>query len=229
MIRFDHVSKTYKGSVPALQDVTVDIQRGEFVFIVGPSGSGKTTFLRLITKEEPSDGGEIWVAGKEVGALPPWKVPYLRRNIGCVFQDYRLLPERTVYENVAFALEVIGRSRHFVKSQVPQILELVGLGKKMDRRPNELSGGEQQRVAVARAFVNRPLILLADEPTGNLDPATTAGIMRLLERINQYGTTVVMATHQHDVVDAMRKRVIELDHGTVVRDQARGIYGMVDA
>jgi len=216
MIRFDHVHKTYKGSVVALHDVTVDIKRGEFVFIVGPSGSGKTTFLRLVTKEERADNGEIWVAGKEVGALAPWKVPYLRRNIGCVFQDYRLLPERTVYENVAFALEVIGRKRKFVRSQVPQILDLVGLGQKMDRRPNELSGGEQQRVAVARAFVN-------------LDPGTTAGIMRLLERINQYGTTVVMATHQHDVVDAMRKRVIELDHGSVVRDQARGVYGMVDA
>jgi cell division transport system ATP-binding protein len=229
MIRFDHVYKTYKGSVVALKDVTVDIKRGEFVFIVGPSGSGKTTFLRLVTKEERADGGEIWVAGKEVGSLPAWKVPYLRRNIGCVFQDYRLLPERTVYENVAFALEVIGRPRHFVKSQVPQILELVGLGNRMHRRPDELSGGEQQRVAVARAFVNRPLILLADEPTGNLDPATTSGIMRLLERINQYGTTVVMATHQQDIVDAMRKRVIELDHGVVVRDQARGVYGMVDA
>ncbi|HMK96651.1 MAG TPA: cell division ATP-binding protein FtsE [Acidimicrobiales bacterium] len=229
MIRFDHVRKTYKGDVVALSEVSVDIRRGEFVFIVGPSGSGKTTFLRLVTKEERADSGEVWVAGKEVGALAPWKVPYLRRNIGCIFQDYRLLPEKTVYENVAFALEVIGRSRHFVRAQVPQILELVGLGQKMDRRPNELSGGEQQRVAVARAFVNRPLILLADEPTGNLDPGTTAGIMRLLERINQYGTTVVMATHQHDVVDAMRKRVIELDHGAVVRDQARGVYGMVDA
>lgn len=229
MIRFDHVHKTYKGAVVALKDVTVNIKRGEFVFIVGPSGSGKTTFLRLVTKEEHADSGEIWVAGKEVGALPAWKVPYLRRNIGCVFQDYRLLPERTVYENVAFALEVIGRPRNFVKSQVPQILELVGLGNRMDRRPDELSGGEQQRVAVARAFVNRPLILLADEPTGNLDPATTAGIMRLLERINQYGTTVVMATHQQDIVDAMRKRVIELDHGAAVRDQARGVYGMVDA
>jgi cell division transport system ATP-binding protein len=182
-----------------------------------------------VTKEERADTGEIWVAGKEVGSLAPWKVPYLRRNVGCIFQDYRLLPERTVYENVAFALEVIGRSRSFVRSQVPQILELVGLGKKMDSRPNELSGGEQQRVAVARAFVNRPLILLADEPTGNLDPGTTAGIMRLLERINLYGTTVVMATHQQDVVDAMRKRVIELDRGNVVRDQARGVYGMVDA
>ena len=229
MIRFDHVHKTYKGSVVALKDVTVDIKRGEFVFVVGPSGSGKTTFLSLVTKEERADSGEIWVAGKEVGSLPPWKVPYLRRNIGCIFQDFRLLPERTVYDNVAFALEVTGRPRHFVRSQVPQILELVGLGNKMGRRPGELSGGEQQRVAVARAFVNRPLILLADEPTGNLDPATTAGIMRLLERINQYGTTVVMATHHQEIVDAMRKRVIELDHGLVVRDQARGVYGMVGA
>jgi cell division transport system ATP-binding protein len=229
MIRFNHVHKAYRGSVVALADVNVDIRRGEFVFIVGPSGSGKTTFLRLVTKEERADSGEVWVAGKEVGALAPWKVPYLRRNIGCIFQDYRLLPEKSVYENVAFAMEVIGRSRHAVRTQVPQILELVGLGKQMDRKPGELSGGEQQRVAVARAFVNRPLILLADEPTGNLDPATTSGIMRLLERINQYGTTVVMATHQYDVVDAMRKRVIELDHGIVVRDQARGVYGMVEA
>jgi cell division transport system ATP-binding protein len=229
MIRFNHVHKAYRGSVVALADVNVDIRRGEFVFIVGPSGSGKTTFLRLVTKEERADSGEVWVAGKEVGALAPWKVPYLRRNIGCIFQDYRLLPEKSVYENVAFAMEVIGRSRHAVRTQVPQILELVGLGKQMDRKPGELSGGEQQRVAVARAFVNRPLILLADEPTGNLDPVTTSGIMRLLERINQYGTTVVMATHQYDVVDAMRKRVIELDHGIVVRDQARGVYGMVEA
>ena len=229
MIRFEHVHKAYKGSVTALKDVTVDIKRGEFVFVVGPSGSGKTTFLSLVTKEERADSGEIWVAGKEVGSLPPWKVPYLRRNIGCIFQDFRLLPERSVYDNVAFALEVTGRPRHFVRSQVPQILELVGLGSKMGRKPGELSGGEQQRVAVARAFVNRPLILLADEPTGNLDPATTAGIMRLLERINQYGTTVVMATHHQEIVDAMRKRVIELDHGVVVRDQARGVYGMVDA
>lgn len=229
MIRFDHVHKTYKGSVVALKDITVDIKRGEFVFVVGPSGSGKTTFLSLVTKEERADSGELWVAGKEVGSLPPWKVPYLRRNIGCIFQDFRLLPERSVYDNVAFALEVTGRPRHFVRSQVPQILELVGLGNRMGRRPDELSGGEQQRVAVARAFVNRPLILLADEPTGNLDPATTAGIMRLLERINQYGTTVVMATHHQEIVDAMRKRVIELDHGVVVRDQARGVYGMVDA
>jgi len=226
MIRFDHVHKTYKGSVTALADVTVDIRRGEFVFIVGPSGSGKTTFLRLVTKEERADTGEIWVAGKEVGALAPWKVPYLRRNIGCIFQDYRLLPERTVYENVAFALEVIGRSRHFVRSQVPQILDLVGLGKKTGNLPHELSGGEQQRVAIARAFVNRPLILLADEPTGNLDPSTSAGIMRLLDRINRTGTTVIMATHDSSIVDSMRRRVIELDRGSVIRDQARGVYGV---
>jgi cell division transport system ATP-binding protein len=225
----EHVNKVYPNGFEAVKDLNLEVAEGELMVLVGPSGSGKTTFLRLITKEERADAGEIWVAGKEVGSLPPWKVPYLRRNIGCIFQDYRLLPERTVYENVAFALEVIGRPRHFVRSQVPQILELVGLGKKMDRLPGELSGGEQQRVAVARAFVNRPLILLADEPTGNLDPGTTAGIMRLLERINQYGTTVVMATHQQDVVDAMRKRVVELDHGLVVRDQARGVYGMVDA
>ncbi len=229
MIRFNHVTKTYRGSTVALKDVSVDIKRGEFVFIVGPSGSGKTTFLRLITKEEVAEEGEVWVAGKEVGSLAPWKVPYLRRNIGCVFQDFRLLPTRSVYDNVAFALEVIGRPRHVVRSQVPQILKLVGLETKMDRLPGELSAGEQQRVAVARAFVNRPLILLADEPTGNLDPGTTGGIMRLLERINEYGTTVVMATHDRQIVDSMRRRVIEMGQGCVVRDQARGVYGMVDA
>jgi len=227
MIRFNHVTKTYKGWTVALRDVTVDIKRGEFVFIVGPSGSGKTTFLRLITKEERADEGEVWVAGKEVGALAPWKIPYLRRNIGCIFQDFRLLPTKTVYDNVAFALEVIGRPRQVVRSQVPQILKLVGLETKMSNLPGELSAGEQQRVAVARAFVNRPLILLADEPTGNLDPATTSGIMRLLERINEYGTTVVMATHDRGIVDSMRRRVIEMSQGAVVRDQARGVYGMV--
>jgi cell division transport system ATP-binding protein len=227
MIRFDNVTKTYKGTTVALRDVSVDIQKGEFVFLVGPSGSGKSTFLRLVTKEEPPDAGRIWVAGKEVGLLSPWKVPYLRRNIGCVFQDFRLLPTKTVYENVAFALEVIGRPRHVIRSQVPQILDLVGLGKKVGNLPHELSGGEQQRVAIARAFVNRPLILLADEPTGNLDPSTSSGIMRLLDRINRTGTTVVMATHDQTIVDSMRRRVIELDRGTVVRDQARGVYGVM--
>jgi cell division transport system ATP-binding protein len=226
MIKFENVTKSYKGTTVALREVNVDVQKGEFVFLVGPSGSGKSTFLRLITKEEQAEGGLVWVAGKEVGMLSSWKVPYLRRNIGCVFQDFRLLPTKSVYENVAFALEVIGRPRHVVRTQVPQILDLVGLGKKLSNRPDELSGGEQQRVAIARAFVNRPLILLADEPTGNLDPATTAGIMRLLDRINRTGTTVLMATHDNTIVDSMRRRVIELDRGSVIRDQARGVYGM---
>jgi cell division transport system ATP-binding protein len=210
----------------ALREVSVDIQKGEFVFLVGPSGSGKSTFVRLVTKEEEPDEGHIWVAGKDIANLTQWKVPYLRRNIGCVFQDFRLLPTKTVHENVAFALEVIGRPRHVIKSQVPQILDLVGLGKKINNLPHELSGGEQQRVAIARAFVNRPLILLADEPTGNLDPSTSAGIMRLLDRINRTGTTVIMATHDSSIVDSMRRRVIELDRGSVIRDQARGVYGM---
>ena len=226
MIKLESVTKTYKGTTVALRDANVDIAKGEFVFLVGPSGSGKSTFLRLLLREEKPDQGRIWVAGKDICQLSPWKVPYLRRNIGCIFQDFRLLPNKSVYENVAFALEVIGRPRHVVSSQVPQILDLVGLAKKTDNLPHELSGGEQQRVAIARAFVNRPLILLADEPTGNLDPNTTVGIMRLLDRINRTGTTVVMATHDVGIVDSMRRRVIELDRGTVVRDQARGVYGI---
>jgi len=225
MILLENVTKTYKGSTVALRDCSVDIQKGEFVFLVGPSGSGKSTFLRLLTKEEAPDGGRIYVAGKDIAQLNNWKVPYLRRNIGSVFQDFKLLPTKSVYENVAFALEVIGRPRHVISSQVNQILDLVGLAKKHSNRPHELSGGEQQRVSIARAFVNRPLILLADEPTGNLDPNTTVGIMRLLDRINRTGTTVVMATHSQGIVDTMRRRVIELDRGTVVRDQARGVYG----
>ena len=227
MIRLDNVTKSYKGTTVALRECTVDIAKGEFLFLVGPSGSGKSTFLRLLTKEEEPDSGQIWVAGKEIGVLTHWKVPYLRRNIGCIFQDFKLLPNKTVYENVAFALEVIGRPKHVISSQVPQILDLVGLSKKTENLPSELSGGEQQRVCIARAFVNRPLILLADEPTGNLDPNTSVGIMRLLDRINRTGTTVVMATHDQGIVDSMRRRVIELDRGTVVRDQARGVYGMV--
>jgi len=227
MIRLENVTKSYKGSTVAIRDASVDIAKGEFVFLVGPSGSGKSTFLRLLTKEEEPDGGTIWVAGKDIGQLSHWKVPYLRRNIGCVFQDFKLLPNKTVYENVAFTLQVIGRPKHVIKSQVPQILDLVGLSRKMGNLPGELSGGEQQRVSIARAFVNRPLILLADEPTGNLDPNTTIGIMRLLDRINRTGTTVVMATHDQGIVDSMRRRVIELDRGTVVRDQARGVYGVL--
>src|SRR5437588_12607714 len=225
MIRLEHVTKAYKGDVVALRDVSADIQKGEFVFLVGPSGSGKSTFIRLLLKEEEPEEGRIWVAGKDIAHLNAWKVPYLRRNIGCVFQDFRLLPNKTVYENVAFALDVIGRPKHVIASQVPQILDLVGLSKKRQNLPHELSGGEQQRVAIARAFVNRPLILLADEPTGNLDPNTTVGIMRLLDRINKTGTTVVMATHDVGIVDSMRRRVIELDRGSVVRDQHRGVYG----
>src|SRR6266511_3885350 len=205
MIRFEGVTKIYKGDVVALRDVSFDINKGEFVFVVGPSGSGKSTALRLLLREEDSSSGRI---------------------IGCVFQDYKLLPNKTVYENVAFAQEVIGRPRHVIEAQVPQILDLVGLNRKHDRFPNELSGGEQQRVSIARAFVNRPLILLADEPTGNVDPATTVGIMRLLDRINRTGTTVVMATHDQRIVDAMRRRVLELDHGQMVRDQSRGVYGV---
>ena len=224
MIKLDNVSKFYKGDVVALRDASLDIQKGEFVFLVGPSGSGKSTFIRLINKEEAPDQGRIWVAGKDIGSLSRWKVPFLRRNIGCIFQDFKLLSNKTVYENVAFALEVIGRPRHVIHTQVPAILELVGLAKKLKNLPHELSGGEQQRVSIARAFVNRPLILLADEPTGNLDPTTSVGIMRLLDRINRTGTTVVMATHDHTIVDTMRRRVIELDRGAIVRDQSRGVY-----
>jgi cell division transport system ATP-binding protein len=224
MIRFDNVTKSYKGSIVALKEVSLDIDRGEFVFVVGASGSGKTTFLRLLLREEVADSGSIWVAGRDIGRLPARRVPFLRRNIGCVFQDFRLLSNKSVFENVAFALEVIGRPRHVITTQVPQVLELVGLAEKAGRRPEELSGGEQQRVAVARAFVNRPLILLADEPTGNLDPTTSQGIMKLLDRINRTGTTVVMATHDSGIVDTMRRRVLELDAGHLIRDQARGIY-----
>jgi len=224
MIRLDNVTKIYKGDVTALKEASADIGKGEFVFLVGPSGSGKSTFIRLLNREESPTDGEVWVAGKDINRLPSWKIPHLRRNIGCVYQDFKLLSTKTVYENVAFALEVIGRPRHVIKTQVPAILELVGLSKKIDNFPNELSGGEQQRVSIARAFVNRPLILLADEPTGNLDPDTSVGIMRLLDRINRTGTTVVMATHDQSIVDTMRRRVIELDHGLIVRDQSKGVY-----
>jgi len=226
VIRFEKVVKAYPGQArPALDQVTVDIEKGEFVFLVGASGSGKSTALRLVLREYRATSGRVYVAGKEINRLASWKVPRLRRQIGTVFQDFRLLPNKTVKENVAFALQVIGRSRAEIGTLVPETLELVGLETMADRMPDELSGGEQQRVAIARAFVNRPMILIADEPTGNLDPTTSVGIMKLLDRINRTGTTVVMATHDAGIVDQMRKRVIELEDGRVVRDQAQGVYG----
>jgi cell division transport system ATP-binding protein len=226
VIRFDNVSKVYpKTSRAALSEITVEMQKGEFVFLVGESGSGKSTFLRLVLREERPSSGHIQVAGKDLSRLAQWKVPQLRRQIGTVFQDFRLLPNKTVAENIAFALQVIGKSRKEIRQDVPEVLDLVGLEGKEDRMPHQLSGGEQQRVAIARAFVNKPLILLADEPTGNLDPATSVGIMKLLDRINRTGTTVVMATHDQSIVDQMRKRVVELSGGEMVRDQSRGVYG----
>ena len=227
MIHLSHVSKSYKASTrPALEDVTIDVDKGEFAFLIGPSGSGKSTFLRLVLREDIPTSGQIQVAGKDLVRLRQSKVPSHRRRLGCVFQDFRLLANKTVEQNVGFALEVIGRPRAAIKKIVPEVLELVGLEGKARRLPHELSGGEQQRVAIARAFVNRPLLLLADEPTGNLDPDTSADIMLLLERINRTGTTVLMATHDNNIVDAMRRRVIELQLGKVVRDEARGVYGV---
>ena len=224
MIRLENVTKFYAHDVCALRDASFDVNKGEFVFIVGPSGSGKSTLLRLLNRQERPEAGNVMVAGRNIVDLPSSRVPQLRRNIGNVFQDYKLLPNRTVFENVAFAQEVIGKPKHVIRQQVPAVLDLVGLAGKEERFPDQLSGGEQQRVSVARAFVNRPLILLADEPTGNLDPATGEGIMRLLDRINQIGTTVLMATHDQRIVNSMRKRVIQLDRGVIVRDQARGVY-----
>jgi cell division transport system ATP-binding protein len=224
MISLQHVTKVYKNSVIALEDVSVDVEKGEFVFVVGASGSGKSTLIRLLLKEEEATKGDVFVAGKNLEKLTNWKVPYLRRNIGTVFQDYKLLIDKTVFENVGFALEVIGKPKHVIDQRVPEILEYVGLGDKLNSFPDELSGGEQQRVSIARACVNRPLVLLADEPTGNLDPNTSVDIMRLLDKVNRIGTTVVMATHDQAIVDAMRKRVVELDKGRVIRDQARGVY-----
>jgi cell division transport system ATP-binding protein len=226
VIRFEKVTKSYPGpGAPALDHVTVDVEKGEFVFLVGASGSGKSTALRLVLRETRPTQGRVYVAGKEINRLAGWKVPRLRRQIGTVFQDFRLLPNKTVAENVAFAQQVIGKSRSEIRRVVPETLELVGLKDKSERLPDELSGGEQQRVAIARAYVNRPMILIADEPTGNLDPTSSVGIMGLLERINETGTTVLMATHDHGIVDQMRKRVVELDHGRVVRDEAKGAYG----
>ncbi len=227
VIRLQGVTKAYQASTrPALRDVSVEVGKGEFVFLIGPSGSGKSTFLRLLLREEVPNQGEVFVADWNVGRLNRRRVPQLRQRIGCVFQDFRLLANKTVQENVAFALEVIGKPRHVVDKVVPEVLELVGLEGKAERMPHELSGGEQQRVAIARAFVNRPLVLLADEPTGNLDPDISQDIMLLLERINRTGTTVLMATHNHSIVDSMRRRVVELDFGQVIRDESRGVYGV---
>jgi cell division transport system ATP-binding protein len=225
VIDFADVSKRYPSGDTGLENVSFAIYPGEFVFLVGASGSGKSTFLRLVLREARPDSGRVYVAGKEINRLASWKIPALRRKIGTVFQDFRLLPNKTVSENVGFALQVIGKPRSHINQVVPETLELVGLDGKGHRMPDELSGGEQQRVAIARAFVNRPQILIADEPTGNLDPTTSVGIMKLLDRINRTGTTVLMATHDAGIVDQMRKRVIELDDGRVIRDQSRGVYG----
>jgi cell division transport system ATP-binding protein len=227
VIRLDRVTKVYKTSTrPALDRVSAEIERGEFVFLIGPSGSGKSTFLRLLLKEDDPTSGTVRVNGQTLNGMSKWKVPKLRRTMGCVFQDFRLLRNRTVAENVAFALEVINKPHRTIRRVVPEVLEMVGLEGKATRLPHELSGGEQQRVAIARAFVNRPLVLLADEPTGNLDPDISQEIMLLLERINRTGTTVLMATHDHAIVDSMRRRVVELNLGQVVRDEARGVYGV---
>jgi cell division transport system ATP-binding protein len=224
MIRLENVTKVYEGGIIAANNVTLDIQKGEFVFLVGESGSGKSTIIRLLLRDEPVTSGKVWVAGKDITTLAKWKIPFLRRSVGTVFQDYKLLPNRTVGENVAFALEVLGRPRSVIGPQVEQVLDLVGLSGMESRYPRQLSGGEQQRVSVARAFVNRPPIMLCDEPTGNLDPKTSVGIMKLLDRINRTGTTIIMATHDHAIVDAMQRRVVALDNGRVVRDEPRGRY-----
>ena len=224
MIRLENVTKRYSSEVVALNDVSFEVPKGEFVFLVGPSGSGKSTLLRLINRQERPEEGSVWVAGRDIVDMPNNRIPQLRRNIGNIFQDYKLLLNKTVFENIAFALEVIGQPQHVISQQVPAVIDLVGLSGKEDRFPHQLSGGEQLRVSIARAFVNRPLILVADEPTGNLDPSTGEGIMRLLDRINGTGTTVVMATHDRRIVDAMRRRVVQLDRGVIVRDQERGVY-----
>ena len=225
MIVFESVTKVYEPNVVALSELTLTIDKGEFVFLVGPSGSGKSTLVRLLLKElEPSDG-RIIVGGRELGRLKRSKVPMLRRNIGCVFQDFKLLPNRTAFENVAYALKVQGEPKRTIRAKVPEVLNLVGLSHKASSFPDELSGGEQQRVSIARAFVNHPPLLICDEPTGNLDPDTSVGIMQLLYRINRTGTTVVMATHDREMVDKMRRRVIALENGRLIRDERRGGYG----
>lgn len=225
MIRFDHVSKVFPGKPePALGDITFEILRGEFVFLVGPSGSGKSSVLRLILREDAPTSGQIHVLGQDLAAISSRKIPYYRRNVGMVFQDFRLLPNKTVFENVAYALQVIGKSKGFINEAVPDVLETVGLDGFERRFPHELSGGEQQRVAIARAVVNKPPILLADEPTGNLDPETSADIMKLLTRINANGTTVIMATHDVGIVNEAKRRVIALEQGDIIRDETGGVY-----
>lgn len=227
VITLDHVTKIYEAQPnnPALSDISLHIFPGEFVFLVGHSGSGKSTFINLLIRQIKPTKGKIYIADEDLTQMRNWRVPYLRRNIGCVFQDFKLLPNKTVFENVAFALEVIGKSRHVIRTQVPEVLRLVGLQDKMNKRPDQLSGGEQQRVSIARAIVNRPPLLICDEPTGNLDPQNSRGIMDLLERINRTGTTVLVATHDREMVDNMRRRVIALDKGVLTRDQDRGVYG----
>lgn len=226
MISFDHVSKQYKhGNRPALDDVSFTIDPGEFVFLVGSSGSGKSSLLRLLLKEEKATSGVVKLDGVEVGKLRDRKLPAFRRKLGIVFQDFRLLPTKSVFDNVAFGMQVIGKSRKEIKSRIPEVLELVGLDGKESRLPTQLSGGEQQRVAIARAIVNGPKLLLADEPTGNLDPSTSVGIMKILDRINRTGTTILMTTHDVAIVDQMRKRIIQMESGHIARDQERGIYG----
>ena len=227
-IFFDNVTKIYEAQPdkPALDGISLKVYPGEFVFLGGHSGSGKSTFIRLINRELQVTSGNLYVAGENLSDMRSWRVPYLRRNIGCVFQDFKLLPKKTAFENVAFALEVIGKSRHIIKTQVPEVLRLVGLEGKLDKYPDQLSGGEQQRVSIARAIVNRPPLLICDEPTGNLDPQTSLGIMRLLDRINRTGTIVLVATHDKQMVDSMRRRVVALDSGHIIRDEREGVYGL---
>ncbi|OFW64504.1 MAG: cell division ATP-binding protein FtsE [Actinobacteria bacterium RBG_19FT_COMBO_36_27] len=225
MIEFRDVSKIYQDNTAALKNINLVIEKGEFLFLVGPSGSGKSTFIKLVIKEIRESSGNIFIAGRNICNLKSNRIPQLRRNIGCVFQDFKLLPNKTVFENVAFALEVIGKPGYEINIQVPQVLKLVGLHTKINSYPHQLSGGEQQRVSIARAFVNRPPILLADEPTGNIDPVTSEGIMKILSRINLIGTTVLMATHDRSIVNSMRRRVVELEEGEIIRDQKRGVYG----
>jgi cell division transport system ATP-binding protein len=228
MIKMVNVSKIYGAGSVALSNISIDIPKGEFIFVVGPSGAGKSTFIKLITREEVPTSGQISVNGRNLNTMTPQEVPYLRRGLGIIFQDYRLLPNKTVAENIAFAMEVIESPRREIQRRVTHVLDLVGLREKASRYPNELSGGEQQRVAIARAIVNNPMVVIADEPTGNLDPDTSWEIMKIFDHINKAGTTIVMATHDKTVVDAMRRRVVAIEKGRIARDQLRGVYGYED-